>query len=62
MNEIISVLVEYGPTILAVYGGLVTIATAVTKATPTPKDDEVLGKILSWTSKVIEMFSTVKRK
>lgn len=62
MTEILDFIVEYVPTVLAVYGGVVAIATAITKATPTPNDDKVLGKILSWTDKVVEMFSTIKRK
>lgn len=62
MSDILDTVVEYGPTILAVYGGIVAIATAIVKATPTPKDDEVLGNILSWADKLIQLFSTVKRK
>lgn len=44
--------------ILAVWGGIVTLATAITKLTPTKKDDAILTKVLS----VVELFSTAKSK
>ena len=33
--------------ITAVIGGVVTVASLIVKLTPTPSDDEVLGKVLS---------------
>lgn len=33
--------------VLAVVGGMVTLATAIVKLTPTPKDDAVLTKVIS---------------
>lgn len=33
--------------VLAVVGGGVTLATAIVKLTPTPKDDAVLAKVIS---------------
>jgi hypothetical protein len=34
-----------GPTALMAFGALVLVATLVAKLTPTPKDDEVVGKV-----------------
>jgi hypothetical protein len=50
--------IPYITEILAVYGGLVTIATVVTKLTPTPKDDAILAKVLA----VVDLFSTAYPK
>ena len=44
--------------IMAVYGGIVALATAVVKVTPSTKDDEILGKIV----KFLDFFSTVNPK
>ena len=35
-----------GKDILALLGGVVTVASMIVKLTPTPKDDAVLGKII----------------
>lgn len=43
---------------LAIIGGVVTIASAVVKLTPSPKDNEILGKILSF----LDHFSVVPKK
>ena len=45
-------------TILAIYGGLVAISTAIVKLTPTTKDNEILDKII----KFFDKFSTVFTK
>jgi hypothetical protein len=44
--------------ILAVYGGVVVLATAIVKLTPTTKDDDILGKVI----KLVDYFSTVNPK
>jgi hypothetical protein len=44
--------------ILAAYGGLVLVATAIVKITPTTKDNAILDKILG----VLDYFSTALRK
>lgn len=36
---------EHGPTILAALGAAVTLATIITAATPSKKDDAVVGKV-----------------
>jgi hypothetical protein len=43
-------LLENYDTLLAVLGALLTAASLVTKLTPTPKDDEVVRKILAFLS------------
>lgn len=49
---------ENWTSILAIWGALVTLATVVTKITPTQKDDAVLAKVL----KVVQLFSTTKKQ
>lgn len=46
MTQIITWCSENWQGVLAVIGGAVTLATAVVKLTPTPKDDAVLAKII----------------
>ena len=36
-----------GKDILAIIGGIVTVASLIVKLTPTPKDDRVLNKIIT---------------
>ena len=43
---------------LAIIGGVVAIASAVVKITPSPKDNEILDKILSF----LDHFSVVSKK
>lgn len=47
-------ILENFETILAIYGGLVVISTAIVKWTKTDKDDKVLAKII----KFFDNFST----
>jgi hypothetical protein len=47
-----------GVNLLAAYGAIVALATAIVKITPTPKDNDVLDKILG----VLDYFSTALRK
>lgn len=44
--------------LMAIYGGLVAIATVIVKLTPSVKDDEILGKVI----KLVDYFSTVNPK
>lgn len=46
MTEIINWCMENWQHILAAIGAAVTLATAVVKLTPTPKDDAVLAKVI----------------
>jgi len=49
-------LLEHYDEILAIIGGVVSVATIVVKLTPTPKDDAALAKVISFLSK----FSLIK--
>lgn len=49
---------EHWDDILAVYGGLVALSTAIVKITPSTKDDEFLAKII----KIFDFFSTAFTK
>lgn len=49
---------EHWDDILAVYGGLVALSTAIVKITPSTKDDEFLAKII----KIFDFFSTTFTK
>lgn len=54
----IDFIIEHFDDLLSVIGALVVIASFIVELTPTPKDDEWLGKIQKW----IEKFSVVARK
>jgi len=45
--EILNSLLNNKTEILAIVGGIVTVASMIVKLTPTPKDDEFLKKIVS---------------
>ena len=51
-------ILENFETILAIYGGVVAVSTAIVKATPTTKDNEILEKIINF----FNHFSTVYTK
>lgn len=49
---------EHGVELLAIYGGLVAICSAIVKITPTQKDDAIFAKIM----KVLDWFSVAFNK
>ena len=51
-------IIEHFETILAIYGALVALSTAIVKLTPNTKDNEILEKII----KFFDKFSTVFTK
>lgn len=51
-------IVANGPALLAIWGGVVIVVTAVVKLTPTTKDDTAWAKIL----KVLDYFSIADLK
>lgn len=55
MTEILSWIQSHWDDLLAIYGGIVAVATVVVKLTPTQKDDAILAKIV----KIFDIFSTV---
>ena len=52
MLEIITFLKLHYDDILAIIGGIVSIATIIVKLTPSTKDDEILNKIINVLSKL----------
>lgn len=48
-------------TIVAIYGAVVTLASLIVKATPTPKDDAILAKIIAFVSKWIALNPSEKK-
>lgn len=50
MSDVIAFLVAHGADLLTILGLLVAVATAVTRLTPSPKDDEVVRKIAAFLS------------
>lgn len=52
MFEIITFLKLHYDDILAIIGGIVSIATIIVKLTPSTKDDEILNKIINILSKL----------
>ena len=52
MLEIMTFLKLHYDDILAIIGGIVSIATIIVKLTPSTKDDEILNKIINVLSKL----------
>lgn len=51
-------LIEHGTDLLAIYGAVVALCSAIVKLTPSKKDDAFLEKVL----KFISILSIFKRK
>lgn len=51
IKTIIDNYASIGTAVLAFVGGAVTLATVIVKLTPTTKDDEFLGKVVSFLEK-----------
>ena len=49
---------EHWADLLAIYGGIVAVATVIVRLTPSTKDNEILDKII----KFLDKFSTVFTK
>ncbi|HSQ98092.1 MAG TPA: hypothetical protein VLL98_05255 [Rickettsiales bacterium] len=58
MTEIINFFQNHYDELLAILGGIVSIATVIVKLTPTTKDDAILTKIIN----ILEKFSLVNTK
>lgn len=58
MTEIVTFIQTHWDEILAIIGGIVSIATIIVKLTPSTKDDEVLNKIIN----ILAKFSIVNTK
>ena len=58
MTEIISFIQNHWDELLAIIGGVVSVASIIVKLTPTTKDDNVLNTII----KILAKFSIVNTK
>ena len=58
MSEIINFFQNHYSDILAIIGGVVSIATIIVKITPTTKDDDILDKVIN----VLAKFSIINTK
>ena len=58
INEVINFITNHYDEVLAIIGGVVSVATIIVKLTPTTKDDEILDKIIS----ILAKFSLVNTK
>ena len=58
MNETISFIQNHWDELLAIIGGIVSVASIIVKLTPTTKDDNVLNAIVNFLAK----FSVVNTK
>ena len=47
MTQLINWCTQHWQDVLAIIGGVVSVATIIVKLTPTQKDDVVLGKIIA---------------
>lgn len=47
MTQLINWCTQHWQDVLAIIGGVVSVATVIVKLTPTQKDDAVLGKIIA---------------
>ena len=56
--EVLTFIQNHYDELLAIIGGIVSIATIIVKLTPSTKDDEVLGKIINLFAK----FSIINTK
>ena len=43
-------MIEHWEEVCMIASGLVSVASVITKLTPSPKDDEILKKVLAWLS------------
>lgn len=47
MTQLINWCTQHWQEVLAIIGGVVSVATVIVKLTPTQKDNDVLGKIIA---------------
>ena len=58
MEQLIAWTAAHWADVLAIYGGVVALATVIVKLTPSAKDDEILARVV----KFLDFFSTVNPK
>ena len=62
MSEIISFIQNHWDELLAIIGGVVSIASIIVKLTPTTKDDNVLNTIVNFLAKFSIVNTSVDQK
>lgn len=62
MSEIISFIQNHWDELLAIIGGVVSIASIIVKLTPTTKDDNVLNTIINFLAKLSIVNTSLDQK
>ena len=62
MTEIISFIQNHWDELLAIVGGVVSVASIIVKLTPTTKDDNVLNTIINFLAKLSIVNTSLDQK
>lgn len=62
MTEIISFIQNHWDELLAIVGGIVSVASIIVKLTPTTKDDNVLNTIINFLAKLSIVNTSLDQK
>lgn len=62
MSEIISFIQNHWDELLAIVGGVVSVASIIVKLTPTTKDDNVLNTIINFLAKLSIVNTSLDQK
>ncbi len=62
MSEIISFIQNHWDELLAIIGGVVSIASIIVKLTPTTKDDNVLNTVINFLAKLSIVNTSLDQK
>lgn len=62
MSEIISFIQNHWDELLAIIGGVVSVASIIVKLTPTTKDDNVLNTIINFLAKLSIVNTSLDQK
>ena len=62
MTEIISFIQNHWDELLAIIGGIVSVASIIVKLTPTTKDDNVLNTIINFLAKLSIVNTSLDQK
>lgn len=62
MSEVISFIQNHWDELLAIIGGVVSIASIIVKLTPTTKDDNVLNTIINFLAKLSIVNTSLDQK
>ena len=62
MSEIISFIQNHWDELLAIIGGVVSVASIIVKLTPTTKDDNVLNTVINFLAKLSIVNTSLDQK